>query len=330
MPNVFEPGDYMVGLGEILWDMLPDGKKLGGAPANFAYHAGQAGVNACAVSAIGDDKLGTEIIDTLDARGMQYVLETAPYPTGTVQVTLDERGIPTYNIRQGVAWDNIPLTPRLLDLAAKTRAVSFGSLAQRSPVSKTTMNKFMDAMRDAGGKRYYIFDINLRQNFYTQETLCESLERCNIMKINDEEMVTISRIFSWPGIDLKDKCWLLLGKYNLDLLVLTCGINGSYVFAPGQLSFLPTPVVEVVDTVGAGDSFSAIFMASYLQGASIEDAHQNAVNCSAYVCTQPGAMPELPATLKEQIEASIQRGRETVKLSPNNQRMSTHTATRAE
>lgn len=307
MAEIFKPGDLIVGIGEALWDMLPDGKKIGGAPANFAYHCGQAGLDSCAVSAIGEDKLGEELTEQFDAKHLRYLLEKVDYPTGTVGVTLDERGVPLYEIKEGVAWDNIPMTSRIEELAKKTRAVSFGSLAQRSHVSRETLNRFLDIMKAQNDERYYVFDINLRQNFYTPEIICDSLERCNVMKINDEEIVIVSRMFGWPGIDLKDKCWILLGKFDLDILVLTCGINGSYVFTPGHISFLPTPVVEVVDTVGAGDSFSAVFMASYLQGATIEAAHQNAIDCSAYVCTQQGAMPEMPLHLKEQIRNSPKR-----------------------
>ena len=122
--------------------------------------------------------------------------------------------------------------------------------------------------------------------------------RCNILKINDEELVTISRIFGYPGIDLQDKCWILLSKYNLKMLILTCGVNGSYVFTPGNVSFVETPRVEVADTVGAGDSFTASFISSLIKGCSIPDAHKIAVRVSAYVCTQNGAMPELPQYLK--------------------------------
>ncbi len=307
MPGVFKPGDLIVGIGEALWDMLPDGKKIGGAPANFAYHCGQAGLDSCAISAIGEDRLGEELIEQFDEKKLRYIMEVVDYPTGTVQVTLDERGVPQYEIKEGVAWDNIPLTPRLQEMAKKTRAVCYGSLAQRSHVSRETMNSFIEIMKAQGDDRYYVFDINLRQSFYTPEVLYDSMERCNVMKLNDEEMVIISRMFGWPGIDLKDKCWILLGKYDLDILVLTCGINGSYVFTPGHVSFLPTPIVDVVDTVGAGDSFSAVFMASYLQGATIEAAHHNAIACSAYVCTQPGAMPEMPEYLKQQIRDSPKR-----------------------
>ena len=143
-----------------------------------------------------------------------------------------------------------------------------------------------------------IFDINLRQNFYTKEVICESMKRCNVLKINDEELVLIGRMFGYPGLDIEDKCWLILGKYNLDMLVLTCGTNGSYVFTPGMKSFQPTPKVEVADTVGAGDSFTGTFCASVLGGMSVADAHRLAVQVSAYVCTQNGAMPELPSAVK--------------------------------
>lgn len=150
-----------------------------------------------------------------------------------------------------MAWDNIPFTDELKRLALNTRAVCFGSLAQRNEVSRATINRFLDTMPDIDGQ-LKIFDINLRQDFYTKEVLRESFKRCNILKINDEELVTISRMFGYPGIDLQDKCWILLAKYNLKMLILTCGINGSYVFTPGVVSFQETPKVPVADTVGAG------------------------------------------------------------------------------
>ena len=171
-------------------------------------------------------------------------IEQVDYPTGTVQVTLDAVGVPCYEIKEGVAWDNIPFTDELKRLALNTRAVCFGSLAQRSETSRITINRFLDTMPDAEGQ-LKIFDINLRQGFYTKEILCESMRRCNILKINDEELVTISRIFGYPGIDLQDKCWILLAKYNLKMLILTCGTNGSYVFTPGVVSFQETPKVPV-------------------------------------------------------------------------------------
>ena len=285
---------YVIGLGEALWDVLPEGKKLGGAPANFAYHAGQflGQANTMAISALGEDKLAEETIAALEEHGLQYTMPRVPYPTGTVQVQLDEQGIPTYDIRENVAWDNIPFTPEIEEIARNCRAVCFGSLAQRNVVSRENIHRFLDATPEDCVK---IFDINLRQNFYTKEVIQESMRRCNILKINDEELVIIGRMFGYPGLDIENKCWLILGKYDLDMLVLTCGTNGSYVFTPGQMSFQETPKVKVADTVGAGDSFTGSFVGSILKGKCVPEAHHTAVQVSAYVCTQNGAMPEIPS-----------------------------------
>lgn len=289
--------DIVVGMGEALWDVLPEGKKIGGAPANFAYHVSQFGLPSRVVSAVGNDPLGREIVENFTSKGLNHLIEEVPYPTGTVQVEIDPAGIPQYDIKENVAWDNIPYTARLEALAGQTRAVCFGSLAQRNVVSRDTINRFLDAMPQTADS-LVVFDVNLRQGFYTKEILCNSMKRCNILKINDEELVTVSRMFGYPGIDLQDKCWILLGKYNLRMLILTCGINGSYVFTPGNVSFQPTPKVEVADTVGAGDSFTAAFIASLLKGKSVAEAHALAVRTSAFVCTRKGAMPELPPDLR--------------------------------
>lgn len=289
--------DIVVGMGEALWDVLPEGKKIGGAPANFAYHVSQFGLPSQVVSAVGNDPLGREIVENFTSKGLNHLIEEVPYPTGTVQVEIDPAGVPQYDIKENVAWDNIPYTARLEALAGQTRAVCFGSLAQRNVVSRDTINRFLDAMPQTADS-IVVFDVNLRQGFYTKEILCNSMKRCNILKINDEELVTVSRMFGYPGIDLQDKCWILLGKYNLRMLILTCGINGSYVFTPGNVSFQPTPKVEVADTVGAGDSFTAAFIASLLKGKSVAEAHALAVRTSAFVCTRKGAMPELPPDLR--------------------------------
>ena len=288
----------VIGIGEALFDVLPEGKKLGGAPANFAYHVSQFGIESCAVSAKGDDELGKELIAELDVHHLNYQIETVDYPTGTVQVSLDANGIPAYDIKEGAAWDNMPFTPALEEKAKNCTAVCFGSLAQRNEVSRNTIHRFLDTMPNEEG-RYKVFDINLRQGFFTKEIITESIKRCNILKINDEELITIRRLFGYPGIDLQNKCWLLLGKYNLKMLILTCGVNGSYVFTPGEVSFIETPKVEVADTVGAGDSFTGAFVASILRGKSVREAHELAVKVSAYVCTQNGAMPVLPEEFKK-------------------------------
>ena len=285
--------EIVVGMGEALWDVLPEGKKIGGAPANFAYHVSQFGFPRCVASAIGDDALGKEIIENFTSKGLDQLIAEVPYPTGTVQVEIDQTGIPLYDIKENVAWDNIPYTEHLDALAKRTKAVCFGSLAQRNVVSRETINHFLDTM-PKDDDSLIVFDVNLRQGFYNKEILCKSMQNCNILKINDEELITVSRMFGYPGIDLQDKCWILLGKYNLKMLILTCGINGSYVFTPGNVSFQPTPKVEVADTVGAGDSFTAAFIASILKGKSVTEAHTIAVKTSAFVCTQKGAMPILP------------------------------------
>lgn len=290
--------DLVVGMGEALWDVLPEGKKIGGAPANFAYHVSQFGLPSCVVSAVGDDDLGREIIENFTAKGLKQLIADVPYPTGTVQVEIDQSGVPQYEIKENVAWDNIPYTERLESLAERTTAVCFGSLAQRNVVSRNTINRFLDVV-SRNEENLIVFDVNLRQGFYNKEILCNSMKRCNILKINDEELVTVSRMFGYPGIDLQDKCWILLGKYNLKMLILTCGINGSYVFTPGNVSFQPTPKVEVADTVGAGDSFTAAFISSVLKGESVSEAHSLAVRTSAFVCTEKGAMPTLPTQFTE-------------------------------
>ena len=289
----------IVGLGEALWDCLPDGSKLGGAPANFAYHASQFGNEAYAISAIGNDALGDQTLKEFDEKHLKYVMPRVDYPTGTVQVELDEEGIPTYDIKQNVAWDNIPFTPEIENVAKHCGCVCFGSLAQRNKISRDTIHRFLDTTPMACLK---IFDINLRQNFYSKEIIQDSLKACDILKINDEELVTIGRLFGYPGLDIENKCYLILGKYNLKMLVLTCGTNGSYVFAPGVKSYQPTPKVEVDDTVGAGDSFTGSFASAILAGMPIKEAHKLAVEVSAFVCTQPGAMPKLPQSLLDRVK----------------------------
>ena len=289
-----------VGMGEALWDVLPEGKKIGGAPANFAYHISQFGLSSQVVSAVGEDELGKEIQENFRQKQLNFLMESVPYPTGTVSVKLDAKGIPWYDIKENVAWDNIPFTPTLEELARRTQAVCFGSLAQRNRVSRETISRFLDAMPDTN-ETLKIFDINLRQEFYTKDILENSFCKCNILKINDEELAVISVLFNLPHTSLQERCRALLTRYHLKMLILTCGTDGSYVFTPENLSFAETPKVEVADTVGAGDSFTATFVASILKGKSLEEAHRLAVEVSAYVCTQHGAMPTLPDYLKAKL-----------------------------
>lgn len=284
--------NYIVGIGEALWDMLPEGRKIGGAPANFTYHVSQFGLDAVAVSAVGDDELGAEIRQTFEEKDLQTQLATVPYPTGTVAVTLDAKGIPHYEICEGVAWDNIPFSPELEALARNTIAVCYGTLAQRNSVSRKTIESFIAAMPADGIK---ICDINLRGTFYNKEILESSMRACDILKINDEEIDEVSRLLDAEFPTQRMATLNMMSRYEIDILILTCGTNGSYIYSmDGTESFLPTPKVKVADTVGAGDSFTGAFIAALLCGKNIKKAHALAVEVSAYVCTQNGAMPELP------------------------------------
>ena len=297
---------YVIGIGEALFDCLPEGRKLGGAPANFAYHVSQFGLNGCAISAIGNDELGDEIVEKFNAVHLNNILPRVEQPTGTVKVTLDEKGVPQYEICLGVAWDNIPLTDEMLEIARNAQAVCFGSLAQRSETSRKTIHAFLDAT-PADALR--VFDINLRQSWYTAEVIAESLSRANILKINDEELDVVATMLlgepSVPGQLIAEDpekarriCRELISRYDLDMLILTCGAIGSYVFTMEEESYIATPKVKVADTVGAGDSFTATFVAQLLLGKPIPEAHRKAVAVSAFVCTQNGAMPVLPEELK--------------------------------
>ncbi|GHS96792.1 fructokinase [Bacteroidia bacterium] len=299
----------IVGLGEILWDVFPERKVLGGAPANFAYHASQFGFEGYAVSAIGKDLLGKEILDSLAEKQLNFLIESIDYSTGTVQVTLDDKGVPQYEICENVAWDHTPFTGQTEELARNCRAVCFGSLAQRSEVSRATIYRFLELVPDDA---YKIFDINLRQHFYNKEIIHESLQRCNVLKINDDEVKIAAQLFCHCGLDPQspdfseqDFCRQLLKEYNLQMVIETKGAVGSYVLTAGETSYLDTPKVHVADTVGAGDSFTGAFVAALLHGDSIKKAHQLAVEVSAYVCTQHGAMPKLPDAFIELFKEKI-------------------------
>lgn len=297
---------YVIGIGEALFDCLPEGRKLGGAPANFAYHVSQFGLNGCAISAIGKDELGEEIVEKFNAVHLNHVLPVVEQPTGTVKVTLDGKGVPQYEICLGVAWDNIPLTDEMVEIARNAQAVCFGSLAQRSERSRATIQAFLNATpKDA----LRVFDINLRQSWYTAEVIAESLQRANILKINDEELDVVATMLlgesTIPGQLIAEDaaktrrvCRELISRYDLEMLILTCGAIGSYVFTLEEESYIATPKVKVADTVGAGDSFTATFVAQLLSGKAIREAHRKAVAVSAFVCTQNGAMPVLPEELK--------------------------------
>ena len=210
-------------------------------------------------------------------------------------MSLDEKGVPAYDIKENVAWDNIPFTNEIESVARSCRAVCFGSLAQRNAVSRNTIRKFIEST-PSGCIR--IFDINLRQNFYTSNVIRDSLEHCNILKINEEEIMLVSRMFNYDSSNIENVCRTIMEDFSLEMVILTCGTKGSYIFTKGGVSFMPTPKVNVADTVGAGDSFTGSFCAAILRGLPVAEAHKKAVEVSAYVCTQNGAMPEIPESMK--------------------------------
>ncbi|MBR5551129.1 MAG: carbohydrate kinase [Muribaculaceae bacterium] len=278
----------IIGIGEILWDMLPQGRQLGGAPANFAYHVSKLGMQGVVVSAIGNDALGDEIMSFLEDKNLDLHLMRVENPTGVVNIELNDVGIPMYNIVENVAWDSIPFISELEVLAQNTKAVCFGSLAQRNEVSRNTIRRFIESLPQQCLK---VFDVNLRQQYYSREIIEWSMTHCNVLKLNDEEIVELKRIWAMDEITDASFCAELQRRYDIKIVILTCGTAGSYVYSKdGAVSFQETPTVDVVDTVGAGDSFTAAFVVSLLNGDTIIEAHSKATAVAAATCTHSGAM----------------------------------------
>ncbi len=275
----------VIGVGEYLWDLLPSGRKAGGAPVNFAYHASQNGAEGWAVSAVGKDQLGKELLEVSRNHGIKIQVSEVDFPTGTVNVTVVD-GQPDYEICENVAWDHIPLTQEALELAGKAGAISFGTLAQRHEVSRATTKALVEAMKEDSLK---VYDINLRQHFWSKELIESSLEMANIFKINDDELEILKGVFEIRYLDTDQACRFFMDRWNLKMVVLTGGDKFSSIYHEGGVSTLKTPKVEVVDAVGAGDAFSGSLIGALLNGSGIAEAHRRAVETAAYVCTQAGA-----------------------------------------
>lgn len=273
----------ILGIGEIVWDCLPAGRKLGGAPVNFAYHAMQLGAESFPVSAVGADALGKETLRQCALYGIRTdYIQTNALPTSRVLVSLDADGVPSYEIVENVAWDALEATPGVLSLAGRADAVCWGSLSQRSEASRRAVQQILGAV-PAGAMK--VFDINLRQHYYSREIIEASLRQANVLKLNEDELPMVLTLTGAADIHG------LVSRYSLDYLVFTCGAAFSEVHGPeGVLSHLETPKVKVADTVGAGDCFTAAFVTSLLRGASPQEAHRRAVSLSAWLCTRPGAI----------------------------------------
>lgn len=285
----------IIGLGEVLWDLLPEGKQFGGAPANFAYHAKAMGADAHVVSAVGDDELGREILGRLDGLGVhrRLVAVDAEHPTGTVSVELDAHGKPDFTIHTGVAWDFIPDMPGLEELAARADAVCFGSLAQRSEVSRATIRRFLDA---TGNGCLRVFDINLRQHYFNAEVVAESLGHADVLKLNDDELPVVAELLSLPS-DEGPFLDAVLPQHGFRLVALTKGAAGSVLRSRDGTFTVPGTRVKVADTVGAGDAFTAAVVMGLLAGRDLDAVNRHANDVAAYVCTQSGATPDLPEDL---------------------------------
>lgn len=287
----------VVGIGEILWDIFDDRKTLGGAPANFAYHASKAGARGVVVSAIGNDALGNEIESRLREKNLNALLQHGNRATGTVRVSLDGNGVARYVFPPDVAWDYLEFSDEFQALAQSANAVAFGTLAQRNSRSRASIRAFLNRMTQ-GSLR--VFDINLRQNFYSEALIRESLEYTNILKLNDDELSVLAPFF---GLNSEGDFSALSEAFfqkifaefpGLSRAVLTCGANGSLAGTrEGERSrIVGNPDTRVVDTVGAGDAFTATFTVAILDGKPLHEAHKLAAERAALVCSRPGAMPE--------------------------------------
>ncbi|WP_372807863.1 carbohydrate kinase [Pontiella sp.] len=283
----------VAGIGELLWDVFPEGKRLGGAPVNFSYHCDQLGADGYPVSAVGADQLGAEIREVLREIGVddRYIAVNA-HPTGTVQVTL-ENGKPTYEICENVAWDHIPFTGKTEELAQRADAVCFGSLAQRSFASRAAIHGFLDWMKPDALK---IFDVNLRQTYFSQASVMASLELCNILKLSDEELPVLAEMFGIEG-SVEERLESLRERFGIRLIAYTRGPDGSLLLAGDEADDHPGCPGKAINSVGAGDSFTAALCMGLLNGRSLADINEHANRVGTFVCTQDSATPVLPREL---------------------------------
>ena len=281
---------FTVGLGEVLFDVFGKKKRIGGATANFAYHASRFGHEGLVVSAIGYDRNGNEIISELETHALPYHLERVPYPTGTVDADITNPNAPVYTIHTRCAWSHIPFTDELKEIAGHTKAVCYGTLAQWGRESRQTIRLFLDS---CGPDCTKICDINLRQKYFNKSIIKESLRRADILKLNEDELGVITSLLGYQLAGEEILCRRIMGSYHIQMVILTKGVNGSWVLWKNDRSFHGTPKVKVKSAVGAGDAFTGAFIGAYLNGTPIKIAHRIAALYAAQVCTKEGAMPEV-------------------------------------
>lgn len=294
----------VVGLGEILWDFLPSGPQLGGAPANFAYCSHLLGDRGIIASRVGNDQLGQGIHEALAKAGIpdQFVQSDDSQPTGTVQVQVDSAGQPKFEITQPVAWDFLEWTKDWQDLAKSADAVCFGSLAQRSERSRTTILKFLNA---APRNAILMFDVNLRQEFYSSEIICQSLQCANAMKLNHDEVPLVKELLAVSERDDIMFCRHLLERFDLKLVCITRGANGSLLCDRDGVHAHAGHRVKVKNTVGAGDAFTAALLHEYLRQRTLAEMNDTANRMGAWVASHSGAMPKSPAPGLDRVLAAI-------------------------
>jgi fructokinase len=280
----------VVGLGELLWDLFPTGEQLGGAPANFAYITSLLGDEGIPASCLGQDALGANAIRRLGELGLstEFIQKDASHPTGTVQVDVDRMGQPRFEISESVAWDFLQWTPQWQKLAQQADAVCFGSLAQRSEQSRTTIRRFLTALRKEAVR---VFDVNLRQNFYTTQVLAESMKLATVVKLNHEELPKIMHILELENRGEEDSARQLLSSHELELVCVTRGNAGSLLVSADERSEHPGFRVKVADTVGAGDAFTAALVHGYLRRMPLAQINEAANRVGAWVASQSGATP---------------------------------------
>ena len=281
--------DYsLAGIGELLWDVLPEGEMLGGAPVNFAYYSHALGATGVPISTVGDDRRGRLALEELRLRGLDTsaISILADFRTGFVDARLDEAGVATYHFPDDVAWDHLQVNARAKSLGRTLDAVCFGSLALRSEPSRKTILGYLDGL-PSHTKR--VLDVNLRQDFFSSDLLELGLRRADILKLNDDELAVLSRLWELPGPE-ETSLHRLLERYQLELLIFTRGGRGSLIISPHERSSHPGLQCDVVDTIGAGDSFTAMAILCYLQSMDLDTINENANRLAAHVCCQAGAM----------------------------------------